>query len=249
MSELGRFQDAFAAALAGDDGALTPWAAAGPGLAVYRNTVAKGLADALAAQFPTVARAAGAAWIAEAGRRFGRDHPPEQPILLVYGAAFPDWLAAQPLEEAPWLANLARIDWARGRALFAADAPALTAAEVARLDAAAYGRLAPGLHPAAQLLWFDDGTPGLWSALQAETAPERLELAAEPQGVLIARPALALTHRLLTRGGHVLLAACARGESLATAGEAALKAEPELPLAAVFAELLEAGAFAGEISS
>jgi len=245
VSELGRFQDAFVAALAGDAAALAPWAEDGPRLAVYRNTVAKGLADALAAQFPTLARAAGAAWMAEAARRFGREHPPSQPSLLVYGEAFPAWLARQPAAaEARWLAGLARIDWARGRALFAADAPALQARDLMGQDAAAYAALAPGLHPAGQVLWFEDGTPGLWLALQGEAPPDEVELASAPQGLLLARPALAITQVHLSRGGYELLQACERGESLAAAGAAALAAEPDLPLAAVFAELLAAGAFA-----
>ena len=71
MSELARFQDAFAAALAGDGAALGSWLAAGDRLAVYRNTVAKGLADALADQFPSVARVVGPAWMGAAARAFG----------------------------------------------------------------------------------------------------------------------------------------------------------------------------------
>lgn len=249
MSELGRFQDAFTAALHGEAGGLAEWAEAGAGLAVYRNTIAKGLSDALAAQFPTVARAAGEAWMAEAGRRYGREHPPAQPSLLGYGEGFPDWLAEQPAAaQAPWLAGLARIDWARSLALFAADAPALAAGDLAVLEAAAYAALAPGLHPAAQVLWFDDGTPGLWLALQEPAAPAEIALSPEPQGLLIARPALEVTHRPLSRGGYAFLRACSAGESLAAAGEAALAAEPDLPLAEVFAEFLNIGAFAGDHS-
>jgi hypothetical protein len=245
VSELGRFQDAFAAVLAGDAAALAPWAEPGPGLAVYRNTVAKGLADALAAQFPTLARAGGEAWMAEASRRFGREHPPERASLLAYGEAFPDWLARQPAAaEAPWLVGLARIDWARGRALFAVDAPALQARDLAGLDAAAYDALAVGLHPAAQVLWFEDGTPGLWLALQGRAAPDHVEFAPEPQGLLITRPALEVAEHALSRGAFALLDACRRGGSLAAAGAAALAVEPDLSLAEVFAALLAAGAFA-----
>ncbi len=40
--------------------------AAEAGLSVYRNTIAKGCADALAAQFPTVERVVGPAWLAAA---------------------------------------------------------------------------------------------------------------------------------------------------------------------------------------
>lgn len=246
MSELSRFQDAFAAALAGDVVGLAPWSDGGPGLAVYRNTIAKGLVDALAAQFPTVARAAGEAWMAEAARRFAAAHPPEAPSLLAYGAGFPGWLAEQPAAaETPWLASLARLDWARGRALFAPDAPALAAGDLAGLDEAAYADFAPGLHPAAQALWFEDGSPGLWLQLQGEIAPETAELAAEPEGLLIARPELAVVTQRLSRGGHVFLTACAEGASLAAAGARALQAEPQLALAETFAELIAAGAFAG----
>jgi hypothetical protein len=245
MSELGRFQDAFAAALAGDAAALAAWTDAGPRFGVYRNTVAKGLADALAAQFPTVARVTGEAWMAEAARRFAAAHPPERPSLLAYGAAFPDWLAAQSAAaDRPWLAGLARLDWARSLALFAPDAPALQPGDLLGLDEAGYAGLTPGLHPAAQILWFTDGTAGLWLDLQDETPPQTAELAAEPQGLLIARPALDLHHRLLSRGAYVFLEACAGGASLAAAGEAALQADPQLPLAEVFADLIDAGAFA-----
>jgi len=248
ISELGRFQDAFTAALAGDAAALAPWAAAGPGLSVYRNTVAKGLADALVAQFPTVARAAGEAWMAEAARRFAAAHPPQQPSLLAYGADFPDWLARQAAGSVlPWLAGLARLDWARSRALFAEDAPALAPGDLVGLDAAGYADLAPGLHPAAQILWFEDGTPGLWLALQVETPT--VELGAEPQGLLLARPALELQHRLLSRGAYAFLAACAGGASLAAAAERALEVDPELALAEVFADLIDAGALAGPPAS
>jgi len=245
MSELGRFQEAFAAALVGEAGDLADWAEPGPGLLVYRNTIAKGLADALTAQFPTVARAAGAAWMAEAGRRFGRAHPPEGPSLLAYGAAFPAWLAEQPAAaQAPWLAGLARIDWARALALFAADAPALAAGDLVGLDAAGYAALALRLHPATQILWFDDGTPSLWLALQAAIAPAEVALAPEPQGLVSVRPRLEVMSRPLSRGGFVFLQACSEGESLTAAGEKALAAEPGLSLAEVFAALIEDGAFA-----
>ena len=52
MSELLAFQDAFVAAVGGERAALSPWLAPGTGeagLSVYRNTIAKGCVDALAA--------------------------------------------------------------------------------------------------------------------------------------------------------------------------------------------------------
>lgn len=61
------FHRALDAAITGSDGTLTPWLAGGDaGLAVYRNTVAKGRADALAGLFPTVERLVGSDWFRDA---------------------------------------------------------------------------------------------------------------------------------------------------------------------------------------
>jgi hypothetical protein len=245
MSELARFQDAFAAALAGDDAALGSWLAAGDRLAVYRNTVARGLADALADQFPSVARVVGPAWMGAAARAFAAAHPPASPCLMDYGAAFPDWLLAFPAAaELPFLADLARIDWARREALFAPDMAPISIAAFATLAPEDWARAAADLHPSAQLLAFADGAPGLWIALQGETAPPAAELGAEPEAILVLRPGQALAWRRLSAGEHGFLAACRAGASLADAGAAALATEPDLALAESFAELIALGAFA-----
>ena len=244
MSELARFQAAFAAAMAGDSAALAPWTRqAEPGLSVYRNTVAKGCVDAVAAQVPTVATVVGQAWLRDAAVIFARAHPPASPCLADYGAAFPGWLAGfPPAAGMPWLADLARIDRARTEALFAADAPPLAPQELAALPPDTYAAHALQLHPAARVLWFETGVPALWAALQA--GPAEAVLAPAPQGLLIVRPALDLGHVSLSAGTYALLRACAAGDSLAVAGAAALAAEPALALAEAFAHLIRAGAFA-----
>lgn len=249
-SELARFQDAFVQALAGDAARLAPWTERGPQterrLSVYRNTLAKGCADALAAQFPSVLRVVGEAWLGDAAVCFARAHPPSRASLADYGEAFPDWLTGfPPAAELPYLPGLARIDWARRTALFAEDGPALSAADMARLEPDDYARVGAALHPSAQLLWFEDGVPALWAALQAQTPPDEAELAPEPGGLLLVRPHLAVEHRLLGRGAYAFLDACRIGRSLAEAGAAALAAEPGLALAAAFSDLISLGAFAG----
>lgn len=248
MSELTLFQDAFCEALVGDFAPLAPWTcdeAAELRFSVYRNTVAKGCADALAAQFPTVLRLVGEGWLREAGVLFAADHPPAQPCLTLYGEAFADWLAAfAPAADMPWLADVARIDWATTLATFAADDAVIAAAEVAVLPPEDLTRVSLQLHPAAQVLWFAQGAPSLWCALQGETAPVAAELTPEPEGLLLTRPDHQVLHHLLGRGAHAFLAACGRGASLAGAAEAALAAEPELLLAQAFAALITAGALA-----
>ncbi|THD77948.1 MAG: DUF2063 domain-containing protein [Phenylobacterium sp.] len=248
MSELSRFQEAFSDALAGELAPLAPWIdgeGAEARFAVHRNTIARGCAEALADQFPTVRRALGAARMAAGAIAFSRQHPPASPSLMTYGAGFPDWLASfPPAADLPWLAGLARIDWARRDVLFAADRPPLGPETFAALAPAAYATTAAALHPATALLWFDDATPSLWRALQADDAPAEIELAARPEGLLLLRPGLEVAHRVLGPGAHAFLSACRAGLSLAGAGERALLAEPGLPLSQTFTDLIAAGAFA-----
>lgn len=247
MSELTRFQDAFGAALLGDFEAFAPFARGATAeirFGVYRNTVAKGCADALAAQFPAVLRVVGEDWMRQAAILFAREHPPRRPSLHAYGEAFPAWLARfAPAADMPWLAGLGRIDWAWTCAAFAPDREPLGPEAFAGLAPEAFEALAAELQPAAVPLWFEDGTPGLWRALQGDAAPAEAELSTEPQGILLSRPGLEVEHRLLTHGAFAFLDACRAGRSLAAAAQAALAADPDLPLTRAFAELIAAGAF------
>jgi hypothetical protein len=241
------FHDAFRAAVAGDAAALAAWSDA-PDLAarlsVYRNTAAKGCADALVAQFPTVAKIAGESWLGAAAVEFARAHPPTQAALLDYGAQFPAWLATfPPAADAPYLAGVAALDFLWTEAHLAADAPPLAPAALQALGPDDFARLRLALHPAARFAAFETAVPSLWIALQAEVPPDSYELAAEPEGLLFVRPALDITPTRLGPGTLALLGACRDGRSLAEAALAALAAQPDLDLQSAFAALIAGGAF------
>jgi hypothetical protein len=241
------FHDAFEAALAGDAAALAPWSDASDleaRLSVYRNTIASGLADALAAQFPTVLRIVGERWLRAAAITHAGEVRPTRASLIAYGQDFPDWLAAFPPAAAvPYLPQVARLDLLFTAADMAADAEPLAAAAVGALDADGFARHRLVLHPAAQFAWFGAGVPSLWLALQRDPPPAAFEVPETAEGLLMTRPHLSVAPMRLSRGAHALLAACRDGESLADAAVAALDAEPELPLSHAFAELIERGAF------
>ena len=177
-----RFHAQFRTALSGDEAALSPWCAGAQtraGLSVYCNSIAKGCADALAAQFPTVERVVGPAWLAAAAIAHAGAHPPRSATLLSYGAAFPDWLAAfPPASGMPFLTDLAQLDWLWTLAHLAADAEPLDAAEVRRFSPDAFAEYALVVHPAAQWAGFETTVPSLWRALSflAPTAVRLLQL-------------------------------------------------------------------------
>ena len=249
MSELGRFQDAFVAALAERAAApIAAWLPEGEadpaGLAVYRNTIAKGCVDALAANFPTVASLVGDDWFGAAAALFAREHPPTGTALLAYGEAFPDWLEAfPPAAELPYLPAIAWLDWRWTTALFAPETEPL-AAEAFALAPEALAAARPRLHPSLTFAWFDQGLPGLWLAARAPD-PGEMELVDDPQGVLIVRPDEAVTARVLDRAGVAFLSAARDGASLGEAITAAAQADPNADLPALFAALIADGVFAG----
>jgi len=104
----------------GPDGSK-PWQR---GLAAYR-TNANALAErALQAAFPVVAELIGFESFALMARQFWHRHPPERGDLAWWGAALPDFLAHDPqLADVPYLADVARVEWALHRIASAADAP------------------------------------------------------------------------------------------------------------------------------
>ena len=158
----------FHAALAG--GALAPGFLASPAdevqarLSVYRNTVARSLALALAQRFPAVERLVGPDFFAAMAAPFLAAHPPRSPVLQEWGDAFPGFLAGfPPVAGLPYLADVARIEWARGLAYHAADAAPLPADRLA--DALAGGGPLR-LHPALQLLRLSYPAVSIWQANQ-----------------------------------------------------------------------------------
>ncbi|WP_330994612.1 DNA-binding domain-containing protein [Pseudomonas aeruginosa] len=64
--------------------------------AVYRNNVFVGLTDALRAGFPCVVKLVGDEYFAAMARVFAAAMPPGSPVLLHYGAEFPDFIASFP---------------------------------------------------------------------------------------------------------------------------------------------------------
>lgn len=238
--EFGDFQRDLDRALGGDAGRLERWwtdaERGAAGLAVYRNTVAKGAADALAANFPTVERVAGEAWFRGAALRFARARPPARATLIDYGEGFAAWLEAEAAE-LPYLADLARIDRLWREALFAAEARSL---EPQDFGDDLSGRVAVP-HPSLRHAAFAWNAPALWRLNQAAETPEAMELDPEPVELMVLRAGSEAELCPLPVGGTRFLDACAAGRTLGEAAAEAIAAGGEV--AAILSGLILAGAF------
>lgn len=216
-------QAAFAAALAG--GEVPPFLRApdpsevARRFAVYRNNVQFSLGRALAARFPVVEQLVGATFFAALARVFVAAHPPRDPVLMRWGAALPDFLAGfGPVAHLPWLADVARLEWARGAAVHAADA---APADPAALAAAPPEGLRLGLHPSVALFASAHPAVAIWLAHQPGApaaplppGPSFALIGRQPDFTVILAPIDAPTHAVLTAlaAGAALGAAATRGD-------------------------------------
>ncbi len=100
------------------------------GLKAYRDNAGALAVQALAAPFPTVQQLLGDAAFAGMARAFWRAQPPQAGDLGEWGAALPAFIEAEPaLAEEPYLADVARLEWALHQAERAADAQPLQGVE------------------------------------------------------------------------------------------------------------------------
>lgn len=245
MPELLDFQDAFVAALAGSPSALSPWLApceGAAGLSVYRNTIAKGCVDALAANFPTVLSMVGEDWFRAAAALFAREAPPASAALLDYGEAFPAWLERfPPADDTPYLAGIAQLDRLWTETLFAAEAPVLTAEALGVLAPETLAETNLPLHPNVRFASFEADLPSLWIA--AREGREDLELSDRAQSLLLVRQAGAVSARVIGAAETAFLRACRDGLTSAQAAQRVFEADPTANLASLFATLISEGVF------
>lgn len=244
---LARFQDDFARALLATDDAAPPaitLLTTQPAFAVYRNTVIKACIDALQANYPAINRLVGDEWLRAAAAIYVRDALPTQPMLLNYGADFADFLARfEPAADLPYLPGVARLDRYWTEAHIADSAEVLDPAALARLASGNFFRAQLQPHAAARWTWFDDAPIyTIWSRNRSNGAVDT-DIQWQPEGALLTRPRDAVTWRALNPAGCAFLDACAAGDTLAAAVQAALDVDGAADLGRLMADLLDAGAF------
>jgi hypothetical protein len=222
-------QAAFAAALLHPSAAVPRGVASPRGgngdrrFAIYRSNVAAGLIAALESRFPVVLRLVGREFFRGMARLYVELDPPRSPLLFRYGSRFPFFIESFPPAEAfPYLADVARLEFARGAAYHAADAAFLPAGAFAALDSDSLAATGVRLHPSVALLTSRFPVVSIWEAHQGSGAPVVRSWGGE--SALVARPAHEVEIRRLPAGGYEFLSALDRGASLTQAAATAAAA-------------------------
>jgi hypothetical protein len=167
--------------------------------------------------------------------------PPSSPVLIRWGAGFPAFLAGfPPLAGLPYLPDVARLEWLRGIAYHAADAPPLSAeALAAERDLA---QLRCGLHPSVSLLRSRHPVVSIWLANQPGTEPALLDLDAPETALILRDPSDRVPVIALSAGDAAFVEALLSGQPLLAAAAAALSAAPGHAPAGIIGTLCWAGA-------
>jgi hypothetical protein len=209
---------------------------------VYRNNVSHSLTAALATKFPVIARLVGDAFFAQMARVFADTHRPQSPVLMLWGDAFPDFLAQfPPLAGFPYMADVARIEVARGVAYHAADMTPMTAQALQALAAAGGDDTLP-LHPSVQVLVSDHPVVTLWRSHQPGQTPVNLS-GLGPECALILRDrALDVAVHAISRGDATMIAALQTGATLLDAAGRATANEPAHDPSPLLALMFQTGA-------
>jgi hypothetical protein len=205
--------------------------------AVYRNNVVAGLVRALEGRFPVVARLVGSEFFKAMARDYAANNPPRSPIMFEYGATFADFVGGfAPAAGLPYLADVARLEFARGRSFHAPDAAPLPAAAFAALDGPVLARTTLILHPSIELAASDFPVVSIWRAHQDPAVDAAL--AWGPEAALVIRPHYDVEVHLLPAGGHVFVSALGEGASFTRAAAAASGA-PGIDPAGMFRMVIE----------
>ncbi len=250
MTRLAERQREFADALL--DAALpTPFGIVGPDgepsprrFSVYRNNVIVGLAEVLKDAFPAVRRLVGTEFFLAMAGTYVRLEPPHSPILLEYGGGFPAFIETfEPAAGVPYLADVARIEWAWIEAYHAQDAPPLVAMAFSEIPADDLPFLRLRLHPSLRVVRSSMPALTIWRMNIADGVPGPVLFDDEGEDTLVIRPETIVEVRSVPPGGTDFIVALSEGGSVADAADFAMAFDSRFDLTVNIAGLIEAGAF------
>ncbi|MDE2468479.1 MAG: putative DNA-binding domain-containing protein, partial [Bradyrhizobium sp.] len=214
--------------------------------AIYRNNVSVALIGALEANFPATCRIVGEEFFRAMARTHALLEPPASPILLDYGAGFPDFIARFTLADSvPYLADVARIERAWTEAYHAPEDSPLDPAMLSCIPGDEAAELCFTLHPSVRIVRSQFPALTIWRMNVADGVPAPVDLDSSGENALVTRPDAEVEVRSIPAGGADFIEALAQGHRLVEAAKAGLRAAAEFDLTGNLTALLGAGVFVG----
>lgn len=215
------------------------------GLDAYRGNARLVRVEALLAAFHLCGQIVGEPFMRGLCRQYVSAVPAASGNLSDDGAQMGDFIAGfAPAAELPYLADVARLDWARHQAAWADAAPVWQPAQLAALPADAWADVRLARHPAASCLQSRWPLAAIEALHQPDADPEQsVDLNAGGGALLVGRPQWLPVSHPLSAGEDTLLHALWQGQTLGQAADTTLSQVPTLALADALATLAQTGAF------
>jgi Putative DNA-binding domain len=183
---------------------------------VYRNNVMVSLTEAIISSYPVVFRLVGDEFATTMARVYAGDNLPTTPVLFEYGGDYGDFIEQfEPAKSLPYLADLARLEWAWLCAYHSADHQSLAIDALAQYGEDELMDLCFSFCPGVALLRSEFPIVSIWSAHQGEEIDvEHLKRAQTGEGALVNRPEAEVLVRTLEPATHAFFTSLQGGFSL-----------------------------------
>jgi hypothetical protein len=187
VASLRELQRSFAAALRDPD---APCVVRPPAnLAIYRNNTAAAFRSALEIGFPVLRRRVGDDYFRQLAHHYQERFPSRSGDLHWVGRDFAEFLQSHLAGgDYAWLADLARLEWARECAAIENVAPAVGPAALSEIASAELEHVVFGLQPSLRLVESPYPVFSVWLANQVENAPPVDQSTGGECGMVRARP-------------------------------------------------------------
>jgi hypothetical protein len=183
-------------------------------LAIYGDGYRSRLIEALESHYPALLALIGEESFEALGRAYVQAHESRFASIRFYGAELDALLAALPdYASQPWLAELARFEWAMNAVFDSADGPSIGGQALGQVPPESWATLGFDVHPAVRRLDLAWNAPALWRAL-TDAKPHPAPAAQEQRvSWLLWRKDLQIFFRPLTALEAEALDAVRRGAS------------------------------------
>lgn len=175
---------------------------------IYRNNVLGNLTDTLRNFYAAIERLVGEGFFLTLAEAYIRAHPSVSGNLNEFGKAFPDFLSGFPPAQAlPYLADVARLEWACHEVFLAPDHAPLDLNALAQVSPEDYGRICFHCHPALRLCRSEYPLFRIWQLCQDADADQAPAISLDDPGeqILIRRNGAALVIEPLNWGEYRFL--------------------------------------------
>jgi hypothetical protein len=212
-------------------------------LGFYRSNVLENYRKALAATYPAIERLVGIGCFLNLASEYARRHASRSGDVGMHGERFADFLERHPVGRAlPYLADVARLEWAIEESFYEADREGLPLERLARVPAEQVSALRFHLAPSSRLLRSRFPVHRIWQISQPDSVgDERVDFDAGAVQLLVRREGYAVTLDPLPAGEFAMLDALRAGYGFGEAFAYALTVDGELDAGAFLRRHIASG--------